>query len=143
MGIFDTILNLANNDKASRIMRKRAERLFTEGSQPFHYDVPVIAAGGTVDFTIFSQFPLARKYEPLNRAIVINQDVVAIGITINGTLWIVPPGTIRELTKEETPAIWHILITNLDSATATTADKIDIEFSKAPATADDVARGSY
>ena len=121
----------------------RLRRIMKEGSQKFHYDVPVLAAGVAVGFDIHTQFPRAQKYEPLDVIQIINNDVVNISVQLNGAggdLLIVPSGTIRTATNDEIGAIQRILITNNDAAAAVTAGLIDIDIWRAPETLNSIAR---
>lgn len=130
--------------KGSQKMRlNRLRRVMIEGSPKYHYDLGVIAAGVYVEFDIQTQFPRARKYEPLDSCLVINNDAVDIGINFNGSggdLYIIPAGTIRRISREEVGAIWHVRITNLDAAAAVTVNMIDLELWRAPEDADSIAR---
>lgn len=130
-------------DKLSRSKITRSQRVLKEGSPKFHYDVGVLAAGANVAFDIFSQYPLARKYEPLDTMVIINNDNVAISVRVNsdaGDLYIVPAGAIRIVDKGELGAVRWVRITNLDAAIAVTANRIDIDFSKSAASVDELAR---
>lgn len=123
----------------------RLRRVMLEGSPKYHYDVGAIAAGAYEEFAVEQEFPRARKYAPLDSCLVINNDVVDIALTFNGSggdLYIIPAGTIRRISREEVSAIWQVRITNLDAANATTQDLIDIEIWRAPEDADSVARAS-
>jgi hypothetical protein len=131
-------------DYLMRSKNVRAKTKMKNGSPIYHYDVPVIVAGARVEFTIDRQFPAAKKYEPLDTMTIINNDSVNITLNINGvggTEILVPNGTIRQVTREELPAIWQVRITNNDSVNATTLNMIDIEFQRAPETVDTIARG--
>ncbi|MAF42988.1 MAG: hypothetical protein CMI54_02290 [Parcubacteria group bacterium] len=121
----------------------RLKRTLLEGSPKYHYDVPVIAAGVSVGFDVFTQFPRAQKYEPLDSIIIINNDVVNISVELNGAggdLLIVPAGTIREAGRSEIGAIRRILVTNDDAVVAVVADMIDIELWRAPEDINSIAR---
>lgn len=137
---------LYNLLKAPQKMQiNRLRRVMREGSPKYHYDLGVIAAGVYVEFDIQTQFPRARKYEPLDSCLVINNDAVDIGINFNGSggdLYIIPAGTIRRVSREEMPAIWHVRITNLDAVAAVTVDMIDLELWRAPEDADSIARSN-
>jgi len=135
--------NLLKGNQKMRLNRQR--RVMREGSPKYHYDVPVIAADyAYVEFDIATYFPRAKKYEPLDSCLIINNDAVAIGLNFNGSgsdLYIVPAGTIRRISREEVAAIWQVRITNLDTANASVEHTIDIEFWRAPEDADSLARG--
>ena len=127
-----------------KMQLNRLQRVMREGSPKYHYDVPVIAADyAYVEFDMQTQFPRSRKYEPLDSCLVINNDAVAIGINFNGhggDLYLIPAGTIRRISREEMPAIWHVRITNHSGINATVAHAIDIEFWRSPEDADSMAR---
>lgn len=135
-----TIWQELNN--LQRIKLKRVQRVMREGSPKYHYDVAGgIAAGAYVDISIENTFPQAQKYAPLDSCLVINNDTVPISLTFNSrTLIIIPAGVIRKLSQDEIPAFYGIRITNQDAANNTTANMIDIEFWRAPETADSAAR---
>lgn len=121
----------------------RLQRVMREGSPKYHYDVLAVAAGVFVDLDMDTNFPFSRKYHPLDSCLIINNDVVNIGLNFNGAngdLYIVPAGTIRQISREEVAAIWFCRITNLDVAAAVTVNTIDVEFWRAPEDADSIAR---
>ncbi len=124
----------------------RLQRVMREGSPRYHYDVGAIAADyAYVDFEIADQFTRAKKYEPLDSCLVINNDAVTIALTFNGPagdVFFVPAGTTRRISREECAAIWHVRIVNHDTANAVTVNAIDIEFWRAPEDADSIARGA-
>jgi len=114
-----------------------------DGSPKYHFDVSALAATATEGFDIATQFPRARKYEPLDTILIINNDVVDISVLVNGAggdLLIVPAGTIRRSTRDEVPAISRISVTNLDAGVAVTVNLIDIEIWRSPEDADSLAR---
>jgi len=121
----------------------RLQRVMREGSPKYHYDLGAIAAAAYVEFDIERYFPRAHKYAPLDTMLVINNDAVNIGVTVNGSggdYFIIPAGTIRTVTRDECPAIWQIRITNLDAAAAVTVNMIDLEFSRSPEDVNSIAR---
>jgi len=123
---------------------QRLKSVMRDGSPKYHYDLAVIAAGVFVDFDIAETYPRARKYEPLDTMVIINNDAVDIGININGMgsdlYFVIPAGVIRTIAREEVSAIWQVRITNLDAVSAVTVNMIDIEFSRSPEDADSIAR---
>lgn len=121
----------------------RLKRVMQDGSPKYHFDVSALAATATEGFDIATQFPRARKYEPLDTILIINNDVVDISVLVNGAggdLLIVPAGTIRRSTRDEVPAISRISVTNLDAGVAVTVNLIDIEIWRSPEDADSLAR---
>lgn len=121
----------------------RLLRVMREGSPKYHYDLAAIAAGAQAYIDMPIAFPLSRKYQPLDTALVINNDAVDISLLFNGAagqLIIVPAGVIRTISRVEVPAMWSVLITNLDAVAAVTVNLIDIEFSRSPEDADSLAR---
>jgi len=126
-----------------KMQMNRLRRVMVEGSPKYHYDLGAIAAGAYVEFDIQTQFPRARKYEPLDSCLIINNDAVDIGINFNGSggdLYLIPAGTIRRVSREEVGAILHVRITNLDGAAAVTVNMVDLEVWRAPEDADSIAR---
>ena len=128
--------------EVNKVRLNRVNTVLKYGSPKYHYDVAALAAGAVAHVSVATQWTRAKKYEPLDSVIVINNDVVDISLLINGTdLYIVPAASIRQISRDELGAIWHFRVTNLDTAAAITVDKVDIELWKAPADADSVARG--
>lgn len=121
----------------------RLKRTMKEGSPKYHFDVSALAAGAAEGFDIFTQFPRAQKYEPLDTILIINNDAVDISVQLNGAggdLLLVPSGVIRKASRSEIGAIRRILITNLDGAAAITVNMIDIEIWRSPEDMDSLAR---
>jgi len=121
----------------------RLRRVMVEGSPRYHYDVGAIAATAYTEIDIATYFPRAKKYEPLDTMVIINNDTVNIAVRLNGLngdVYICTAGTIRTITREQTPAIWKMRITNLDAANAVTVNLIDIDIWRAPEDADSIAR---
>ena len=121
-----------------------------EGSPKYHYDVPAInffvlgVDPGFIDMDIEGTFPRAKKYEPLDSCLVINNDVVDISLTFNGSggdEFLIPADTIRRISREEVGAIWQMRTTNLAAATNVTLGTIAIELWRAPEDIDSIARG--
>ena len=121
----------------------RLQRVMREGSPKYHYDVLAIAAGVYAEIDIERTFPRAKKYEPLDTALVINNDVVDIQLNFNGgagDVYIIPAGTVRRISRDEVSAIWQMRVTNLDAVNAVTVNTIDIELWRSPEDADSMAR---
>ena len=126
-----------------KLQLNRLRRTLKEGSPKYHYDVPAIAAGANAGFDIWTQFPRAKKYDPIDTILIINNDAVNISVQLNGAggdLLNVPAGTIRRAGRSEIEAIQRILVTNLDAAAAVTLGLIDIELWRSPENIDSLAR---
>ena len=130
----------------TKVKLNRLQRVMREGSPKYHYDVPAIAASAYLDFDVETQFPRAQKYAPLDSCLIINNDVVDIAIDFNGqggnNYYLIPAGVIRQINRDELPAIWQLRIYNLDAVNAITVNTIDIELWRSPEDADSVARRS-
>ncbi|MAH49533.1 hypothetical protein CMI37_27170 [Candidatus Pacearchaeota archaeon] len=126
-----------------RIGLQRLRRTLKEGSPKYHWDVTALAAGASEGFDLNTQFPLSKKYSPLDTILVINNDGVDISVALNGAggdLLIIPAGVIRQAGRDEIGAITRLLITNLDGAAAVTAGLIDIELWRSPEDVNSLAR---
>lgn len=123
-----------------RIALNRLKRIDREGSPIYPFSVPQIAASSYLERCIATQFPDAKKYEPLNWTEVINNDSVDIDLYLNGVggdYFHIPAGTCRPISRT---AVWHYRIANCDAVTASTAGKIKISFQRLPLDADEAAR---
>ncbi len=119
-------------------MFTRLERVKKEGSAPFTWTPPATAPALRSEIEIATQFPRARKYQPLDTLEITNNDVVDLTFLISdGIALPVPAGTIR-LVKNQ--ALWQVGIINLHAATTSTLDAIIITMSRAALTIDDYAR---
>ena len=128
---------------SQKMSLNRLRRVMKEGSPKYHYDVLAIGAGGYDEIDIARTFPRAKKYEPLDSALIINNDVVDIELIFNGhggDIYLVPAGTIRRISREEVSAIWQMRVTNLDAINDITVNTIDIELWRAPEDSDSMAR---
>lgn len=120
----------------------RLDRIRKEGSPFYTWQMPVTAATLTSQIDVNTQFPLSRKYAPLDFLEIVNNDVVNLTLLINGAggdALSVPAGTIRKVIKK---AISWVGVRNDDAATATTLNLITVSLRREPLTVDDVARGS-
>lgn len=135
-----SILDLLRINRQRGITTSRLERIKREGSPPYVYEAGVIAAAGTEAFNVGQHFPTARKYQPLDKIeIVNNETTIDVLITINGgDAWLVPAKSIR--TVDNTP-LWHIIITNRHAVNATTAGTIRLTLEREPLTTDRWIRG--
>lgn len=123
-----------------RIALNRLKRVDTQGSPIYPFNVPQIAASSYLERDIQTQFPAARKYEPLDWTEIVNNDVVDIALYLNGVggdYYYVPAGTSRTISRV---AVWQYRITNLSAVTATVAAAIRMSFQRLALDADEVAR---
>jgi hypothetical protein len=119
--------------------RRRVAEMEAYGSEIYPWTPAVIVAGATSLCIVATQFPDARRYQPLDWARVVNKDAVDLKAYVNQVSAIeIPKGSIIEI--DDFPAIWSILLENLDGATDTTAGKVVVEFRKQPMTADKLSR---
>lgn len=122
----------------AKIFTIRQERIKREGSPYYGYNVGVVAAAASVVLVPREYFPASRKYEPLDWAEIVNNDVVDILMCVNGEdTIIVLAGTIRYI---EGQPLHQIRITNNDAATSTTANKIRVTVKREALTIDKWAR---
>lgn len=130
------IFELANIQRSKGVIITRLERIKREGSPNYPYSLPITAAGVVVHLTINLQFPLSRKYQPLDYAEIVNNSVAnPILFTVNnGDAWLIPAGTIRTI-RGAGIALWMIDITN-QGAGATVAGEIEFTFKKEAMTID-------
>ena len=97
-----------------------------------------MAAAACVVIVPREYWAASRKYEPLDWAEIVNNDVVDVLACWNGNnTIIVLAGTIRYI---EGGPIHQLRITNNDGAVSTTADKIRITMRREPFTIDKWAR---
>ena len=134
MNIFD----LANITRQKNTYTVRQERIKREGSPYYTWLVPVTAAGITAVINVDQQFPLSRKYSPLDWLEIANNDAVDLTLVINNTdSFSIPAGTIRTI---DNAAMRYLAITNNDAAVATVLNKIVVTLQKQPLTIDKWAR---
>lgn len=113
----------------------RDKRILREGSPTYTWTPGSIAASARLAIYLDTEFPDSRKYAPLDKVEIINNDAVDLDIIINASeTWHCPAGTIRKI--EGGIGIRHCEIFNLDAATATTQYKVVLRFQRAPASAD-------
>ena len=139
MPTFYDVLKKRDKDKLTRL-----RRVMREGSPRYHYDVPVIVAAAFVEFNCSQQFPLSRKYAPLDSMLVINTDAVDIAVLLNGAggdNFIVPAHTIRNITPADCAVIGNVRITN-NGGVASIVNLIDIDIWREAETVDSLARRS-
>ena len=115
------------------------ESVDRDGSPEFNFSVGVLAAGASTIINPAVLFVGAATYHPLNRLVVINNSGEEIHIIINGIAarrTRVPAGTIATIKR----SIDTCRILNNDGANATSADEVDLTFSRDPLDADELAR---
>lgn len=109
------IFELANISRRKGVIISRAERIKREGSPWYLYLLPVTAAGVAVTINPSTQFPLSRKYEPLDFVEIVNNGVATpITVVINGPAGdshYIPAGVIRTISGKGV-ALWQVEITN-------------------------------
>tara|TARA_Y100000310_G_scaffold195710_1_gene195740 strand:- start:240 stop:665 length:426 start_codon:yes stop_codon:yes gene_type:complete len=117
----------------------RQERIKKEGSEYFTWPVPATAAAARSSINVSQQFPRSRKYAPLDWLEIVNNDVVNLTLTINGSETLpVPAGTIRVVDNK---ALHELGVTNNDAATTSVLNDIIVSLRRQPTTIDKWARG--
>lgn len=133
MNLFD----VANISRRRDIYTVRQERIKRDGSPYYTWQVPVTAASATSVIHVPTQFPLSRKYEPLDWLEISNNDTMDLTLAINnGDTFPIPAGTIRTIDGK---SLWHVAVTN-DGAANTTLGKIIVTMRRQPQTIDRWAR---
>jgi len=132
MGLFD----MANISRRKGVVVSRLERIKREGSPDYHYNLGVIAAAAIDHIYLPTQFPLSRKYQPLDSMEIVNNSAAnPIEVVVNGhDGYYCPAGTIRTVHGKGI-ALWSLDIENL-GAGATVADEIRFTFKKEALTMD-------
>ena len=131
------IFELANIKPSKKgIIIRRQERIKREGSPDYDYNLPATAAGVAVLLYVPTQFPLSRKYEPLDFMQVTNNEANnPITIVINGRdSHYCPAGTITTVHGAGV-ALWQLQITN-NGGLVTTLGLIRIKMKKEAMTID-------
>jgi len=112
MNLFD----VATISRRKGYIVSRLERIKREGSPDYHYNLPVTAPGAIVHIYLPTQFPLSRKYEPLDSMEIVNNSPAnPINVTVNGgqgDAYYCPAGTIRTVHGKGI-ALWTLDIENL------------------------------
>ncbi len=112
MSIFD----IANISKRKGYIVSRLERIKREGSPDYHYNLPALAAAAIGHIYLPTQFPLSRKYEPLDSMEIVNNSAAnPLNVTVNGgqgDTYYCPAGTIRSVHGKGI-ALWTLDIENL------------------------------
>jgi len=117
----------------------RQERIKKDGSEYFTWATPATAPAAISSIEIASQFPRAKKYEPLDFIEVVNMEtVINLTLIINSEMQLpVPAGTIRTV---DNAGIWSIGIRNNHAANTTTLNSVMVSLRRQPMTIDQWAR---
>lgn len=116
----------------------RLDRIKSDGSPYFTWQVPVTAPSGISSIEISTQFPRSKKYEPLDFIEVMNNDTVDITLIINNNEYLpIPAAGSRPVIGKK---LWQIGIRNDDAAANTTLNKITVSLRREPETINDWAR---
>jgi len=132
MGLFD----IANISRRKGYIVSRLERIKREGSPDYHYNLPVTAPAAIDHIYIPTQFPLSRKYEPLDSMEIVNNEAAnPLNVVVNGhDAYYCPAGTIRTVHGTGI-ALWTLDIENLGAGN-TTLGLVRFTFKKEPMTID-------
>lgn len=115
---------------------ERTERIKREGSQPYVWNVPALAAGATVTVYVPTQFPDSRKYHPLDSLEIVNNEAAnSITVTINGLDGRYIPSGVMKTIHGTGVALWQVAVTN-NGAVITTLGQIRLTFQKEAMTID-------
>ncbi len=130
------IFEMANIRRNKGVIVSRLERIKREGSPDYHYNLPITAPAAIAHIYIPTQFPLSRKYEPLDSMEIVNNSVAEpINVVVNGNdAYYCPAGTIRTVHGAGI-ALWTIAIENLGVG-ATVLGEIRFTFKKEAMTID-------
>jgi len=118
----------------------RLERIKKEGSPFYTWIVPVTAATAQSAIDIATQFPLARKYAPLDWLEIVNNDAVDLTLILNGQggeYLNVPAATTRPVIGK---ALWRIAVRNDDAVADSVLNAIVVTLRRQPKTIDMVAQ---
>ena len=111
------------------LRRQRALTALRDGSPNFFMNLGAIAAGAFQYVLVESQFPKARKYQPMMSIIITNNSGENVDLQINGQDYAaLPAGVIWADT--ESP-VWSFKISNND-ATNVLAGEISVNLSSPP-----------
>lgn len=128
------LFELANIHNRRHSYLVRQERIKREGSPYYTWTVPVTATTATSSIHVPTQFPVSRKYEPLDWIEIVNNEPTNnLTLTINQSdSFSVPAGTIRTIERK---ALWSIGVTN-DGGANTTLGLIVVTIRRQPMTMD-------
>lgn len=134
------LIDILNPQRSRNTYTVRQERIKREGSPYYTWTVPALAAAASAEIHVPTQFPDARKYEPLDWIEVTNAEVAdALTLTINGDTTF--PISISSIRTIDNMALWNVRITNI-GAVVTTLGKIVVTLQRQPLTIDKWARSS-
>ncbi|MAH51846.1 hypothetical protein CMI37_38875 [Candidatus Pacearchaeota archaeon] len=104
----------------NNIINIRLARIKREGSPVYSYQLPVTASNISVAIYVSTQFPLSRKYQPLDSLEIVNNEPANnILVTINNQdAYYCPAGTIRSV-QGAGVALWQVAIQNLGAGNTT------------------------
>ena len=109
------VANIAKLYTRKGVITSRIERIKREGSPAYVYALPVTAPAAIDVIHVPQQFPLSRKYQPLDSLEVVNNSVAnPVTIIINGAgndTYLCPAGTIRSI-RGSGVALWQIETVN-------------------------------
>jgi hypothetical protein len=130
MNIFES----ANISRLRDTYNVRQERIKREGSPYYTWMVPVTATTAISTIHVPTQFPQARKYEPLDWLEIVNNEVTNnLTLTINQSdTFAIPAGTIRTIDGK---ALWTLAVTN-NGLVNTTLGLIIVTIRRQPMTID-------
>jgi len=104
------------NANSSRLQARRDADVRRLGSPNFLHIFGAIATTAQESIEIASQFPAARKYQPLMEMVVKNGSTEALDLFLTGFLESrIMPGTVESFNNR---AIWSVQLTNNDTGTA-------------------------
>lgn len=128
------IFESANISRLRNTYLVRQERIKREGSPYYTWTVPATAAAAVSSIYVPSQFPQARKYEPLDWLEIVNNEAANnLTLVVNSSdNFSVPAGTIRTI---EGKALWSLAVTN-NGAVITTLGNIIVTIRRQPMTID-------
>ena len=111
------------------LREQRALTVLRDGSPNFFMNLGAIAAGAFQYVLVETQFPKARKYQPMMNIVITNNSGENVDLQINGQDFAkLPAGVIWSDT--ESP-VWSFKITNND-ATNVAANEISVNLSSPP-----------
>lgn len=120
----------------------RRERIKKEGSEFYTWKPGAIAVGATSSIELRNQFPLCRKYMPLDWIQVANNELtIPLALIINGAEEI--PVLAGSIVNVNDKWLYQIGIRNDDLVNATTANKIIVTLQRQPVTIDAWARKQH
>lgn len=109
------------------------EKIKREGSPYYSWIVPVIAPAAVAYIEVATQFPLSRKYQPLDWLEIVNNDAVNLLLAVNtAEILPVPAGVIRKVADM---GIISVTVTNMGIINSV-LNSIVVTLQKRPLTVD-------